>query len=119
IDKLRARDVSLNSTVDLGGGVSLKAIGAYHEQRVFTRSDSDGYPTPLLDVDLIEDQKQLTGELQLTGSGWDDRFDWLIGAFYFEEEGQSSSIVPAIGRVNIGYAHNSAIAGFGHADLKV
>src|SRR5690606_35026496 len=57
VDKLRARDVSLNSTLDLGGGIAVKAIGAYHEQRVFTRSDSDGYPTPLLDVDLIENQK--------------------------------------------------------------
>jgi iron complex outermembrane receptor protein len=119
IDKLRARDVSLNSTVDLGGGIAVKAIAAYHEQRVFTRSDSDGYPTPLLDVDLIEDQKQFTGELQLSGSTLEERVEWLLGAFYFDEEGESSSIVPAIGRVNIGYGQNSAIAGFGHVDVKV
>ncbi|MCK9541021.1 MAG: TonB-dependent receptor [Novosphingobium sp.] len=118
VDALKAHTHSLTTTIDLGGA-SLKNILAYHRQNVFTRSDSEGYPTPLLDVDLVERQKQYTAELQLSGDLAGDRLSWLLGGYYFDEKGESSSYVPAIGREGPGFAQNEATALFGHLDFTV
>jgi iron complex outermembrane receptor protein len=118
IDKLRSQDYSLNTTIGFGE-ISWKTVFAFHKQRVFTISDSDGYPTPTLDVYLFENQEQTTAETQLTGAVLDDRLQWLLGGFYFKEDGESSSIIPAIARINIGTAKNKASAGFAHLDFDV
>lgn len=118
LDKLRSQDYSLNTTIGLGE-ISWKTVFAFHKQRVFTISDSDGYPTPTLDVYLFENQEQKTAETQLTGTTFGERLEWLLGGFYFKEDGESSSIIPGIARTNIGTAQNRASAGFGHLDFNV
>ncbi|WP_242129811.1 TonB-dependent receptor [Sphingobium sp. Sx8-8] len=117
-DRLKAYTHSLTTTVDLGS-VALKNILAYHKQNVFTISDSDGYQTALLDATLLEDQKQYTGELQLTSDIPSSPFGWILGAYYFREKGQSSAYVPAIRREGPGFAQNRAFALYGHVDYDV
>jgi iron complex outermembrane receptor protein len=45
------------------------------------------------DQDNIDDQDQLSQELLLSGVAVDNRLDWLLGAFYMDEEGVSDIVL--------------------------
>jgi iron complex outermembrane receptor protein len=99
----------------------VKTILAYREMSTFSNIDVDGTPFPLVDSIVIQDQKQFSAELQISGvtplAGRD--LDWVAGFFYFDESGLSRSDSYAIDPLNPfnpsvlrGEADNRSIAGF-------
>jgi len=82
---------SLTATLGLGG-VTLKSISAYRElDSGFTRSLNH---TPFLtfqNTTDVFDTQQFSQELQLTSSA--DHFNWLVGAYYFTEDGREVDTV--------------------------
>lgn len=74
-------------TLDLDlGWAALKSISAYRAiSAPHGDQDADGSPVTVLAFFTDEDQRHATQEFQLTGSSFDDRLDWLLGAFYFHE----------------------------------
>lgn len=83
-DDLDVFGASLTSDFDLGG-VNLKLITAYRDQEAVNGQDFDGGAGPLLNQFIVSEQEQFSQEIQLTGAT--DNFDWLLGAYYFTEEG--------------------------------
>ena len=49
--------------------------------------DLDGSPLHALGISLNMHQKQFSEEFQLNGAMFDDRLDYVLGAYYFTEEG--------------------------------
>lgn len=65
--------------------MTVKSITAYRSLEGFTTSDSDGTGFTLYDQTSDIDQTQFSQEFQFVGSAFDDRLEWLAGAYYFEE----------------------------------
>jgi iron complex outermembrane receptor protein len=75
------------------GGAKLRSITAYTKVRDHFRFDlsggvqvSPGVFRALVDRTSFSEAEQVSQELQLLGSAAGDRLDWIVGAFYFDED---------------------------------
>ena len=80
----------INVTIDwnLNERLALKSITSHRSVDAHVNRDKDH--TPHLIVSEIEDrvdQAQISTELQLLGNSFDDRLTWIVGLFYFQEDG--------------------------------
>jgi iron complex outermembrane recepter protein len=76
------------------GDTTLTSITGYREYSNFQASDTDYTQLDILYRAPTEDAgarefKTFTQELRLSGSAFDDRFEWLVGGFYANEKLQS------------------------------
>jgi iron complex outermembrane recepter protein len=79
---------SITATWDFDNG-SFKSISSYRELESASGLDPDGSPKDVIDeVDLV-DQNQFTQEIQWISTAFDERLDWLIGAFYSQEDAKA------------------------------
>jgi len=91
-DKQEVWGLSLTGTWDLGGA-TFKSITAYRELSVGSPSDGDGSPLMLQAARVAQiDQDQLSQEFQLTGTSFDDRFNWTVGLFGYREDATSNLV---------------------------
>lgn len=98
-----SENVSNHSTLDLssdsdvwGVGLSLeydlawatiKSISSYREMEARTGYDNDASSIELIALVDKFDTQQFSQEIQLSGLAMNDRLNWLIGFYHFEEEG--------------------------------
>ena len=81
-----------SATVDwaFNDNLALKSITAYRDVDSSFAHDGDNTPYFLSFVrDEIYVQSQFTQELQLLGTSYDDRLNWIVGAFFFTEDGNN------------------------------
>lgn len=72
----------------LGESLTFKSITAYRDLDAHFTYDSDATPLPINDfIEDILQQEQISQELQLLGSY--DRVDWIVGLYYFQEDGEN------------------------------
>jgi len=79
----------LSATFDwnITDDLTFKSITAYREFDGFFSNDNDGGPQRVsLLIDIFE-HEQFSQEFQLLGNAFDDRLKWILGVYYFEEEG--------------------------------
>lgn len=77
---------SLAMTWDLSDALSLKSISAYRRLSADLLNDYDGTPVPVLNVDRNSHYEAYSQELQALGHR--ERFGYVIGAYYFEDDGE-------------------------------
>ncbi|WP_439540595.1 TonB-dependent receptor [Sphingomonas sp.] len=82
-DKTRLQGISNTTTIDLGA-VTIKNIFGWRKTEVDQRGNTDGVPVPLINTALTRHEAQITDELQLSGSAFEDRLDFLVGGFYLK-----------------------------------
>ncbi len=75
---------ALTATFDLGAA-ELKSITAYRDLRFEDTLELDGTPVDIAETSRITDMDSFSQELQLTGSGVEDRLHYVLGAFYYRE----------------------------------
>ncbi len=77
----------VSSTMDWSADqFDVKSITAYRELSAIWGGDMDGDPTRAINQALNDnDQWQFSQEFQFSGDHMDDRFKWMVGAFYFRE----------------------------------
>jgi iron complex outermembrane receptor protein len=68
------------------GRVELVSISAYRELNAENQRDFDATPLVIAHFYDVFDQWQLSQELQLKGVAFDERLDWIVGAYYFKEK---------------------------------
>ena len=56
--------------------------------------DLDGLPETIQEVTDHQAQQQFSQEFQLTGQAFDDKLDYVVGVYYFQEEGFVHDFVP-------------------------
>jgi len=84
----------INVTVEHSfSAATFKSISAYREMDATFGRDGDGSPTQYLHTDQNQTQEQISQEFQLYGTASDERFDWLVGAFYMNEKGTDQNDV--------------------------
>jgi len=86
----------LNATMgyELNRQLTIKSITGYRDQSWSAGMDLDGSPLNILTVSFAQNQNQFSQEFQLIGEGLaDGRLNGVIGAYYFEEEGDLNDFV--------------------------
>lgn len=101
----------------------VKLISAYRELHWDTGMDLDGSPDSILEPSFDMAQHEWSEELQVTGKLFDDRLNYVAGAYYFKEGGHLHDFVvfPA-GLLMIDGPNDlntNAQALYAHADYKV
>ncbi|WP_158258132.1 TonB-dependent receptor [Sphingopyxis lindanitolerans] len=104
------------------GNLDFTAISGYRELTGTFFSDSDSTPQPLSQLELREKGRAFSQELQLAGSS--DRFNWIVGLYYFDIFGRGQLFnratpiiapLPLIGSQQEG----RSIAGFAQGTLEL
>lgn len=77
------------ATLDWGVGrtLAVKSITAYREVEGFWTRDNDHSPLDMIGTVNDWDQDQFSQELQLAGTGFEERLRWVIGGYYASENG--------------------------------
>ena len=87
--KLDSWGGSISVDWDINDNLKVKSISSLRGFEGFFAGDQDGSPLRITELDDIYQHNQFTQELQLLGTSFDDKLDWIIGAFYFEEDGKN------------------------------
>lgn len=85
--------LAINIGWDISDHVQLRSISGY---RAFDGSfavDRDRSPLTITHVADVIEQEQLSQEFQLTGSAFADRLKWILGAYFFHEDGSDANTV--------------------------
>lgn len=85
---LDAYGLAMTVNWDINENLSLKSITAYREMNAVFGSDTDGSPITYVETEQEQDQNQISQELQLIGTSFDDKLEWVMGLFYFDEYGK-------------------------------
>ena len=83
---------SVRAVWDINDNLQLKSITAYRDLDAEFAKDSDGSPLTIVHFFDSFTANQFSQELQLSGSAADDKFKWIVGAYYFDEEGNNRNI---------------------------
>ena len=92
-NKLDILDIYTHVDYDLAENLHLKYIGSYRDLDWEAGIDADGSPLPHLEVSFSTFQEQWSHELQLSGLAWEERWNWIVGLYYFHEEGDLTDFV--------------------------
>jgi len=74
---------------DINENLTFKAIGAYRTFDGTFWDDNDAAPQKVSELIDIFDQDQTSVELQLLGKAFDNRLNWILGYYYFQEDGKN------------------------------
>ena len=82
-------------TVSWDAGVAtVKSISAYRYNNLYFENDSGGIGSPSVDFSpFIQRDTQYTEEINISGKGFNDRLDWLVGGFYYHDDGYLATTV--------------------------
>jgi iron complex outermembrane receptor protein len=101
----------------------IKSITAYRELSSLFGMDFDGSPIMAGDTSFDQNQEQFSQELQVSGTALGNRMDWVLGGYFFHEEGDLTDFVPfAEGIVQVfglNLFDNDAFAFFTHLHFDV
>jgi outer membrane receptor protein involved in Fe transport len=83
-------------TIDwiINDDMTLKSITGYRGIDWKVGTDLDGIPESIQEVTDHQEQEQWSQEFQLTGKAFDDRLSYVLGLYYFTEEGFVHDFVP-------------------------
>jgi len=73
--------------------LTIKSITASRDLESEFGRDGDDSPHTISEFIDFLDQDQFTQELQLFGSSFESRLDWIVGAYYFEESGNNINLL--------------------------
>jgi iron complex outermembrane receptor protein len=85
--------VSLAVDWEITDAVTLKSITAYRSIDADFPRDGDHTPYPVVATRNFFNQNQFSQELQLSGTSWSDRLEWLTGVYYMYERGRDDNKV--------------------------
>lgn len=74
-------------------GMTVKSITGYRDMEVSFGTDPDGSPVVVIDEVDVNQQDQISQELQVSGLSFDDRLNWLAGFYYLSEDAEATQDV--------------------------
>ena len=112
---------SLTVSWDLTDHLELRSISAYRS--LDSQFSRDGDHSPFTISQFFDDleQEQVTQELQVLGRHFDDRLNWILGFYYFEEDGLNVNLLDfSISSFRSGgFFDNSSIAIFAQGTYDI
>ncbi len=117
--------LSGSAELELRDNLRAKSITAYRETWGSFNRDADGSPFPITHThNFGYEHQQFSQELQLLGELFDNRIKWILGGYYFTEEGSDPIFVDlptSFGDVfqEVADIDNQSFAGFAQATFDV
>jgi iron complex outermembrane recepter protein len=84
---------ALTITAEPGQSLRFKSISAYRNTEALGLRDGDNSPHVIAQTQDTWDHEQLSQELQLHGTAGGEALDWIVGLYYFEEQGTNINTV--------------------------
>ncbi len=110
-------------TWQINDNLSLKSITSFRKLDSAFGEDADMSPIIIDHHGFVMVNDQITQELQLSGLSFDNRLQWLLGFYYFNEDGGIHDLVPLAGgllQVNgPNTIDNTSIAVFGQGTFNL
>ncbi len=112
---------SLIIEYDLNESITLKSISAYRDLDSFSTNEPDSSPVAVNSTQDDFTYNQFSQELQFLGTSFDNRLEWILGGYFFTEEGINKNFVKfsVIEILSGGLVENQSIAGFGQATYAI
>jgi len=109
--------LSLTAQYDVNDNIQLKSITAYRDLDSQSSNEPDSAPVAINSTSDSYIYNQFSQEFQLLGTSFGNQLEWILGAFYFTEEGTNANLVnfSVIEILSGGNVQNQSIAGFGQA----
>lgn len=76
---------------------TVKSITSYYRETRDEFYDSDGVSLAFTDVDRDDLSRTFQQELNLNGTAFDERVDWIAGGYFFYEDAQLDLDIPTLG----------------------
>ncbi|WP_380876870.1 TonB-dependent receptor [Sphingomonas sp. DBB INV C78] len=113
---------ALTIALDLGNA-ELKSITAYRTLDFNDLLDLDGSPLPVAVTGRDTDYHSFSQELQVTGTAFDDRLNYVAGLYYFKDKAETlgpQSFFFGASTFESDYgSHTEAYAAYAQADFKI
>jgi iron complex outermembrane receptor protein len=126
LSNMDAVGVTNTTAWDVSDAVTLKNIAGYRHNKTRDITDTDGTSANLLTTDGRTGQTQYSEEFQILGKSFDDKLEWVTGAYWFQESGYDdvhtyTFKAPLVGSyTNNNYrAKNISYSGFAHASYTL
>lgn len=121
--RLKNWGLTLTSEIDLTDNVMIKSITGYRKSDWQSGLDGDGSPVNMSTYSFDQRQKQFSQELQLVGTALDDKLNYILGAYYFNESGFLADYVISGEGIYVidgpNWLSTDAYATFGQVDYRV
>ncbi|MEM9622492.1 MAG: TonB-dependent receptor [Pseudomonadota bacterium] len=121
--KVEAKGASITVDWAVNDNINFKSITAYRSIDTYFGTDVDGAPQVINDTSFQMDQTQVSQEFQLSGLSLDGDLSWLVGLYYFQEDGLlvdypifGGGLVQIFGPNDL---DNEAYAVFGHVNYAL
>ncbi|MGE0232789.1 MAG: TonB-dependent receptor [Flavobacteriaceae bacterium] len=88
-------DFHNTSTYRVNDQITIRNIFGWREVDSHILVDLDGTEHPLLHTEIFDDAEQVSNEFQILGDM--NRFDWIIGGYYFHESGDNNASSTILG----------------------
>lgn len=113
--------LSFSAEYDLTDDLTLKSITGYREFDSTNGGDFDSSPLAINETVNTFDNAQFSQEIQLLGSAFDGRLDFILGGYFFEEDGFNEDAVnfSIVRLVSGGFTDNSSLAFFGQGTYEL
>lgn len=92
VDDNETFGIGLTMEYDFGSS-TFKSVSAVRTLDAEFGRDGDGTANPYLETHNVVDQTQYSQELQLSGKGFQDQLDWVVGVYYFNERARDTNDV--------------------------
>mgnify|MGYP000028697114 FL=1 len=100
---------------------NIKSITAHRELESEFGRDSDNSTFNIIQTQDVMDHEQLSQELQVSNGAGQNKWQWLLGLYYFQEKGNNLNVVslPVFDVVSGGGIENESMALFGQASIEL
>ena len=98
--RARANAISLTSSVDVGGGLSVTSVTSWDKGSSYFGEDTDGSPLRAVEIYYADRASQFAQDLRLT-SDWDGPFDFILGAYFNREKVYNQTVMRLFGDVDV------------------
>jgi iron complex outermembrane recepter protein len=117
---LDAWGAAVTAAREADDGPAFKSITAYRSVEALGFRDGDNSPHVIAQTKDTWDHEQLSQELQLAGTAASDVVDWIVGLYYFEEQGTNLNFVDfaPVFIQSGGSVDNDSWAAFGQATWR-
>lgn len=126
VDAYLRRDIlGLSATVNWDVGIgTLTAVSGYRKTDIDYIEDYDSTPFPVVNIDSRQKARQFTQEIRLVSNEGENKFSWILGAFYLHDRGLGDDLFqfPFFGVDDLGTlarTRTSSIAAFGEAGYQL
>lgn len=92
--RLDSWGVSATIDAEITDTFRVKSISAYRRTDGAFNRDADGTPFPITETHNYDyEHRQFSQEIQLIGEAIDDRLKWIVGGYFFTEQGSDPAFV--------------------------